>query len=225
MPVICSVFSLSFLYRSYKYMKDFLLKHLKLISTQTSLSLSFLLLYDVSYHGLYGNGKETMLASIGSSKFSSNLSNTDVLCISLSQIEVGCDLTLQMSSMPRIPFAILCSAPVLPFVDLIVSVCHRNSCLWKVHGYCNRAVIIDKVRKHAFFSIFKLIEILLSIYITTKIPRKKWSNAYGCIHLAKIHDKYVDLYHTEANMSGKLCWSGSGMKGQSCYIIRISYRK
>lgn len=86
-----------------------------------------------------------------------------------------CALTLQMSSLPRIQFVILCSAPALPFVDLRVSVCHRNSCLWKVYGYCNRAVIIDnkKSENMQFISIFKLIKILLSIYFTTRLPRKK----------------------------------------------------
>lgn len=127
MPVICSVSSLSFLYLSYiNAWKIFAQASQTLISTQASLSSSFPLLYDVGYHGLCGNGKENTLASTGSSKFSSNLSNTNVFCLSLSQIEVGCALTLQMSSLPKIQFVILCSALALPFVDLRVSVCHRN---------------------------------------------------------------------------------------------------
>lgn len=170
-----------------------------------------------------------MLASIDSSKFSSNLSNTNVLCLSLSVPNRSrCALTLQMSSLPRTQFVILCSAPALPFVDLRVSVCHRNSCLWKVYGYCNRAVIIDnkKSENMQFISIFKLIKILLSIYFTTRLPRKK--KMIQCLLLYTFGQDpwyFVHFYHIEATISGKLGWSGSGTKGQLCYIIRISYRR
>lgn len=88
MAVICSVFSLSFLYLSYKYMKGFC------SSTPNSdfhpgfsiIIISSFVLCRLPW--LMWEWKGNMLASIESSKFSSNLSNINVLCLSLSQTEV-----------------------------------------------------------------------------------------------------------------------------------------
>lgn len=105
-----------------------------------------------------------------------------------------------------------CSAPTLPFRDLRVPVCHRDSNFWYMHGNCSHVIITDKrVRIWGFF-LFILIKIPSFSLYYYKIPSiNGWMTFIITKELCGLLPRRS--YHRwEPGLKG---W---GVSGHSCYI-------